>query len=91
MWPFVLLGVRVCAGQRISLARNPLKGPNGEIFRETRSGRGKEGPREDRGAVDKGRQRCSRQRRAEEDGRPERAVQGKDGQQKEAVREDSQR
>ena len=50
MWPFVVLGVCVCAGQIISLstlARNPHKEPNGETFRETGSGRGKEGPRED--------------------------------------------
>ena len=70
MWPFVVLGVCMCAGQRISLsalARDLLKGPNGEISRETGSGGGKEGSRE-----------SSRQQRAEEDDRLEIAVQGKD-------------
>ena len=54
MWPFIVLGVCVCAraGQRIflsALVRNPHKWPNGE----TGSGGGKEGPREDRGSIDK--------------------------------------
>ena len=43
--------VCVGAGQRIplsALARNPHKGPEGEISRETGSGGGKECPREDR-------------------------------------------
>ena len=74
--------VCVRAGQRISLsnlARNTHKGHDGETSHETRTG-GKKGPREG-----------SRQRRAEEDGRLEVAVQGKDGQQKEELREDSQR
>ena len=41
----------VCTGQRISLsvlARNPHKGPEGKISRETGSRRGEEGPRENR-------------------------------------------
>ena len=73
----------MCASQRISLfasAWNPHKGPYSETSCETRSRGGKEGSRE-----------SSRQRRAEEDGWLEIAVQGKDGQQKKAVREDSQR
>ena len=60
MWPFVVLGGCVHAGQRISLsalAQNQLKKPNGETSRETGSGRGKEGLKEDRASVDKGRQR----------------------------------
>ena len=32
----------------VCLTRNPHKGPEGEILSETGSGRGKEGPREDR-------------------------------------------
>ena len=83
LWPFVVLGVCARAGERISLSalvRNPHKGPNGETSRETGSGGGKEGPRE-----------SSRQRRAEEDGRLEIAVQVKDGEQMEVLWEDSQR
>ena len=74
----IVLGVCVCAGQTISLsvlARNPNKGLELKISRETESGRGEEGPRKDRRAVDEG-----RRREAVENG-----VQGKDGQQKEAV------
>ena len=86
MWPFVVLDVCVCASQRISLSAlegNPYKGPNSETSREAGSGRGKEGPREDRESL--------LTKRAEEYGRLERAVSGKDGHQKEAVRENSQR
>ena len=60
MWPFVVLGVYVYASQRISLAtlaRNPHKGPNGEISHETGSGGGKEGQRERERAVDNGERR----------------------------------
>ena len=92
MCPFVVLGVCARADQRISLSalvRNPHKGPNGEIFRETGSGREKEGPREERESVDKGKQReTSRQRKAEETSRREIAVQGKDGQQKASVKDE---
>ena len=61
----------------------PTQKTEDEISRETGSGGGKEGPREDR--------ERRWQRKAEENGRLEIAVQGKDGQQKGAVREDSQR
>ena len=50
----------VCARQTISLsvlARNPNKGFELEIFRETGSGRGEGSPREEKGSVDKGTQR----------------------------------
>ena len=70
----------VCV-RRSVLARNPNKGLELEISHETRSGRGEEGPREDRGSVDKGRRRDA----------VDNVVQGKDGQQKETVREDSQK
>ena len=60
MCPFVVLGVCASARQRISLSalvRNPHRGPNGETIRETGSGGGKEGPREDRVSVDDGEQK----------------------------------
>ena len=90
MW----LYVGVCPGQTISLSffvRNPHKrlrtrSPARPEVEEERKVPGKtevqltKEPRE-----------SSRQRRAEEDGRIEIAVQGKDCQQKEAAREDSQR
>ena len=64
----------------------------GAISLEIESGRGKGDPREGRGAVDKGIKReSSRQWRAEEDSPIEIAVLGKDGQQQDAEREDSQR
>ena len=59
-WVCVCVCVRARAGQRISLsalAQNPHKGPNGETSRKAGSGRGKKGPRKDRGSVDKGRRR----------------------------------
>ena len=74
---FVLAPLFVCFGAKSTQSTED------EISRKTGSGGGKEGPREDG--------ESNWQSRAEEDGRLEIAVQAKDGQQKEAVREDSQR
>ena len=86
--------VFVYASQTIFLsvwAWNLNKGLELENSRETGSGRGEEGSREDTGqSAKEDRRRGSGQRRAEETSRREIAVQRKDGQQKEAVREDSQ-
>ena len=82
MWP--LCWVCVCTGQTISLsvlARNPNKGLELKISRETESGREEEGPRKDRKAVDEGRRGEAIDNR----------VQGKDGQPKEAVGEENQK
>ena len=74
------------------LARNRNKGLELEISDESRSGGGKEGSREDKGPVDEERRRQgSRQRTVEETSWREIAVQETDGQQKEAVGEDSQK
>ena len=74
-WVCVCVYVCVYAGQTISLsvlARNPNKGIELEISRETGAVRGEEGPREDRGSVGEGRRRetvdISRQKEAGEDG-----------------------
>ena len=72
-------------------ARNPNKELELEISDDTGSGGEKEGPREDRGQLAKEDAEDSLQRTGEETSRRGIAVQGKDGQQKEAVREDSQR
>ena len=75
-----------------ALTRNPNKSLELEISHEISSRGGKEGPREDRGAVDKGRLREAVDNgEQKETSRREITVQGKYGQQKEAVREDSQR
>ena len=50
------------------LARNPNKGLELDISGETRSGGGKEGPREDRSIWQRNPERGSQQRRAEESG-----------------------
>ena len=83
----------VCFGAK------PTQRPELEISHETGSGGGNECPREDRGSVDKVRWREAvdngEQRRPVDKGRRRDAVdngvQGKDGQQKEAVRENSQK
>ena len=88
-----MLGVCVRAGHRISLfwrethtkglTVRSLAGP--EVNEERKVREKKEGH------LTKGPRESSRQRRAEEDSQREIAVQGKDCQQKEAVREDNQR
>ena len=99
MWPLcwvcVCVCVCVCTGQRISLsvlARNPNKRIELKISREvgswTRRGRYQ---RRDRVSWRRKTERDSRRRTAEETSRREIAVQEKDGQQKEAERENSQR
>ena len=61
MWPFVVLGVCVCVHRSENLfvcfGAKPTRRTEDEISHETGSGGGKEGPIEDRGPVDKGRQR----------------------------------
>ena len=82
------------AGQTISLSvlpRNANKGLDLEISWEIGSGGEKEGPKEVRGQLVKEDTESSRQRTEEETSWREIAVQGTDGQQKEAVGEDSQK
>ena len=82
MWPFLVLGVWVRAGQRISLsasARNPHQGLRTRFAARPEVEEGRKVPGKT--------ERVSWQRRAEETCRREIAVQGKDGQQKEAVKD----
>ena len=91
MWHYVAIrcvgcGVRRSENLFVCLSAKHVQRTEGEISRETGSGRGKVGSREDIGSIDK-----ERRREAVDNGEREIAIQGKDGQQKEAVREDSQR
>ena len=73
MWPLRWVCLCVSTGQTISLsvlARNPNKGLELEISRQTRSGRGEEGSREDTGSIDEGRRREA----VDKDGRGERSA-----------------
>ena len=88
-FPVTLWGL--CARQTIPLsvlARNPNKGLKLEVSRVTGSGRGEVGAREERGQLTKEPRDGRRQRTAEETSWREIAVQGKDGQQKEAFKDD---
>ena len=92
MWPFVVLGVCVRAGQRISLsalARNPHKGLRTRSLAKPGVLEEKKVPEKKEGQLTKEPREGRRQRRAEDVGRIEIEVQGKDGQQKEVAREDS--